>query len=107
MGNKHKLCDEYIGLVNTGDAKVSITQMHSPAGWEGLARYSNFHEYIVVISGNLRVEHGDGIKDLEPGQAVHIPPGDAVIFSTPMEGGCEYLSVCSPAYSRADVHLVK
>ena len=106
MGNKPKLCDEFVGLVNTGDSKVSITQMHSPAGWESPARYSTFHEYIVVISGQLNVEHADGIMEIEAGQGVHIVPREAVILSTPKEGGCEYLTVCTPAYSRADVHLV-
>lgn len=107
MGNMFKTCDEYIGLVNTGDKKVSITQMHSPSGWIGPARYSEFHEYIVVLSGQLRIEHGDGVRDLEAGQSAHIVPNEAVILSTPSKNGCEYLSVCCPAYSRADVHNVK
>ena len=107
MGNKNKLCDEYFGIVNTGDMKLSVTQMHSPSGWEGPARYSDFHEYIVVTTGQLNVEHAGGIMQVEAGQAVHIVPNESVILSTPNEGGCEYLSVCTPAYSRADVHLVQ
>ncbi len=106
MGNKYKLCEEFVGIVNTGDSKVSITQMHSPSGWEGPPRYSDFNEYIVVTSGQLRVEHGDGTRDLEAGQSMHIPANESVILSTP-DAACEYLSVCCPAYSRGDVHIVK
>jgi quercetin dioxygenase-like cupin family protein len=106
MGNRHKVCDEYFGLVNSGDANVSITRMHSPAGWEGPAHYATFHQYIVVIAGSLRVEHEHGTLEVERSQAVHVSPGEGVVLSTPGDEGCEYLSVCVPAYSRADVHPV-
>src|SRR4051794_8356564 len=86
-GNMHKLCDEYVGLLNTGDAGVSVTRMHSPAGWEGPAQYSDFHEYILVLSGMLVVEHADGRTELEPGQAIHVQPREEVIYSTPSAGG--------------------
>jgi ethanolamine utilization protein EutQ (cupin superfamily) len=107
VGNKHKVCDEYVGLINTGDENVSITRMHSPSGWEGMGHYSDFHEYAVVLKGRLHVEHTDGTMDVEIGQAVHIKPREEVIFSTPGEEGCEYLTVCVPAYSRAAVHFLK
>jgi len=107
MGNLPKTCDEYVGLVNSGDSKVSLTMMHSPPGWQGPAHYASFHQYAVVLSGMLRVEHGRGAMQVETGQTVHVEPGEEVIFSTPGEGGCEYILMCMPAYSRADVRLVK
>ena len=106
VGNKHKICEEYVGVINTGDEKVSITRMHSPAGWEGRAHYSDFHEYALVLSGLLRVQHAGGVLELEAGQAIHIEPSEEVIFSTPGAEGCEYLTVCVPAYSRAAVHFL-
>ena len=107
VGNKHKICDEYVGVVNTGDEKVSITLMHSPAGWEGVDRYSKFHEYCVVLRGLLRVQHANGTTDVAAGQAIHIEPDEEVIFATPTDEGCEYMTVCVPAYSRAAVHFQK
>jgi quercetin dioxygenase-like cupin family protein len=107
VGNKHKLCDEYVGLVNTGDEGVSITLMHSPAGWEGVARYSKFHEYAVVLRGLLQVQHANGTINVSVGQAIHIEPDEEVIFGTPDDAGCEYMTVCVPAYSRAAVHFLK
>ncbi len=106
MGNMPKVCEEYAGLINTGDTKVSLTRMHSPGGWMGPAHHAEFHQYLLVISGALRVEHQDGIIEAKPGQCVHIVPGEGVVVSTPGPDGCEYLSVCVPAYSRSDVHLI-
>ena len=107
VGNKHKICDEYVGVVNTGDEKVSITLMHSPAGWEGVAHYSKFHEYVVVLRGQLQVQHANGTTEVAVGQAIHIEPNEEIIFATPGDDGCEYMSVCVPAYSRAAVHFLR
>lgn len=107
MGNRPKTCDEYVGLVNSGDSRVSLTMMHSPPGWTGPAHYASFHQYAVVLQGLLRVEHGRGTMDVEANQSVHVEPGEEVIFSTPSTDGCEYIVMCTPAYSRADVHFIK
>lgn len=32
-GNKPKIIEEFFGLVNTGDNRVSIARMKSPPGW--------------------------------------------------------------------------
>jgi len=101
-GNMHKLCDEYVGLLNTGQSAVSITRMHAPAGWVGPAQYADFQEYAVVLTGVLQVEHADGKTEVEAGQAIQVEPGEEVILSTP--DGCEYLTVCVPAYSKASIH---
>lgn len=101
----HKLCDEYVGLLNTGEPGVSITRMHAPAGWAGPAQYSDFHEYAVVLTGVLEVEHADGKTEVGAGQAIHVKPGEQVIVSAP--NGCEYLTICVPAYSKAAIHRVQ
>ena len=92
VGNKHKICEEYVGVVNSGDEKVSITVMHSPAGWQGVAHYSKFHEYAVVLRGQLQVQHAGGTIEASAGQAVHIEPDEEVIFATPSAEGCEYMT---------------
>ena len=51
------------------------------------------------------MEHADGKEELEAGQAIHVEAGEEVIFSTP--AACEYLSVCTPAYSKAAIHRSK
>ena len=107
VGNKPKLCDEFVGLVNTGEPRLSVTMVHSPAGWEGASQYGEYDEYRVVLKGMLRVEHSGGTIDVEAGQALHVKPLEWVRFSTPLEGGADYINVCMPAFSRATVHRDK
>jgi mannose-6-phosphate isomerase-like protein (cupin superfamily) len=101
VGNLPKCSDEYVGLVNTGDSKLSITLMHSPPRWEGIGRTADFHEFEVVLKGMLRVTSPEGDIDVEAGQAVHVEPGEWVRLSTPSADGAEYVTVCMPAFSLA------
>jgi mannose-6-phosphate isomerase-like protein (cupin superfamily) len=103
-GNKPKLIDEFIGRVNSGESNVSIAHMRSPEGWQEPAQRPEFDEYTVILKGILRVEHQDGALDVRAGQAVHTRPGEWVRYSTPAEGGAEYIAVCVPAFSPATVH---
>ena len=103
-GNKPKLIDEFIGRVNTQDSKVSIARMRSPSGWIEPGQRPDFDEYTIVLAGSLRVEHEDGLVDVEAGQAVLVRRGEWVRYSTPGPGGAEYIAVCLPAFSIETVH---
>jgi mannose-6-phosphate isomerase-like protein (cupin superfamily) len=56
-----------------------------------------------VLNGTVRVEHENGVIDVNAGQAVVTSPGEWVRYSTP-EGGAEYIAVCLPAFSMDTVH---
>jgi ethanolamine utilization protein EutQ (cupin superfamily) len=103
-GNKPKLIDEYIGLVNSQTAQVSIARMQSPAGWQEPGQTPEFDEYTIVLNGLLRVETTAGIVDVQAGQAVITRKGEWVRYSTPGPAGAEYIAVCLPAFSPATVH---
>ena len=103
-GNKPKLIDEYIGRVNTGTSGVSVAHMHSPQGWEEPGQSPEFDEFTVVLQGTLRVRHRDGVIDVAAGQAVIAHRGEWIQYSTPAEGGAEYIAVCLPAFSMETVH---
>ncbi len=103
-GNKPKLIEEFIGRVNSGTQQVSIARMRSAEGWEEPAQTPEFDEYTVVLSGMLRVETGGQTFDVKAGQAVVAPKGEQVRYSTPLEGGAEYMAVCVPAFSPEIVH---
>ena len=103
-GNKPKQIQEYIGCVNSGDTGVSIARMQSPAGWKEPGQRPEFTEYSVVLKGMLRVETHDGTMDVDQGQAVIVESGQWVRYSTPLEGGAEYLAVCLPAFTPDTVH---
>jgi ethanolamine utilization protein EutQ len=104
VGNKPKLIDEYIGRVNSGSSEVSIAHMRSPEGWIEPGQTPDFDEYTLVLKGTLRVEHRDGLIDVQTGQAVVCRKGEWVRYSTPEPGGAEYIAVCVPAFSIESVH---
>ena len=104
LGTRLAVFDEYIGVVNTGDTGVSIMHVRSPAGWQGTGQWPAFDQYSVVFKGTLRAEHEGGSTDAVAGQAIHSVPGEWVRYSTPLEGGAEFIAVCTPAYTRANAH---
>jgi mannose-6-phosphate isomerase-like protein (cupin superfamily) len=103
-GNKPKLIREYIGRVNSKTDAASVAHMQSPSGWVEPGQRPEFDEYTVVLKGQLRVEHADGVFDVAAGQAVIAHAGEWVRYSTPGPDGAEYLAVCLPAFSPATVH---
>jgi mannose-6-phosphate isomerase-like protein (cupin superfamily) len=103
-GNKPKLIDEYIGQVNSKTAGVSVAHMRSPRGWIEPGQTPEFDEFTVVLKGTLRVRHKQGEMDVLAGQAVITHRGEWIQYSTPVEGGAEYIAVCLPAFSMETVH---
>ena len=103
-GNKPKLIDEFVGRVNTKSEGVSIAMMRSPSGWVEPGQRPEFDEYTIVIDGMLRVEHEGGAIDVHAGQAVLVPRGEWIRYSTPGPDGARYLAVCLPAFSPDTVH---
>jgi ethanolamine utilization protein EutQ len=104
VGNKPKLIDEYVGRVNSNTAAVSVAHMHSPEGWEEPGQAPDFDEFTIVLKGTLRVRHKHGELDVHAGEAVTAHRGEWVQYSTPFDGGAEYIAVCLPAFSPETVH---
>ena len=103
-GNKPKRIEEYTGRVNSGHTALSVARMVSPGGWQEPGQRPEFEEVTVVLRGRVHVEYQGGTLDVRAGQAVVTLPGEWVRYSTPDEGGAEYVAVCLPAFSPATVH---
>lgn len=103
-GNKPKLIDEYIGRINSKTTAASVAHMRSPEGWVEPGQTPEFDEFTIVLNGMLRVEHKAGALDVHAGQAVITHAGEWVRYSTPAQGGAEYIAVCVPAFSMERVH---
>ena len=97
-----RFADEYVGLTNTGDSKVSVSRVQSPEGWLGAWQFADYHEYRIVLAGTLNVEVPEGEIEVVAGQALDVRPGEWVRYSTPVPA--DYVTVCLPAFSRASVH---
>jgi len=103
-GNKPKIIDEYIGRVNSKTSVASVAHMRSPQGWVEPGQTPEFDEFTIVLKGMLRVEHKGGTLDVHAGQAVVAHAGEWLRYSTPGDGGAEYIAVCLPAFSMETVH---
>jgi len=103
-GTKPKMIHEFFGRVNSNTASVSIARMQSPQGWVEPGQRPDFDEYTVVLKGSLTVHSEEAVVRVSAGQAILVTAGEWVQYSTPDEGGAEYIAVCLPAFSPETVH---
>ena len=103
-GTEPKVIQEFIGPVNSGTSDVSIARMKSAKGWEEPGQTPEFDEYTVVLKGTLCVKTKERSYEVKQGQAVIAHKGEWIQYSTPYEGGAEYIAVCLPAFTPATVH---
>ena len=95
------IIEEYIGVVNTATPAVSIARLRSGEGWSEPAQRPEFDEYTLVLHGELHIE------DVELGettvvranQAIIVPKGMKIRYSTPSAEGADYVAVCLPAFT--------
>lgn len=103
-GSPPKTIAEFIGRLATGNSTVSVAVMQSPSGWSEPGQQPEFEEYSVVLDGQLVAATENGQILVEAGQALHVPAGEWVSYSTPGPEGARYVSVCLPAFSPETVH---
>jgi len=103
-GEPPKLIEEYVGRANTGDVRLSVAHMRSPAGWAEPGQRPEFDEFTIVLYGALVVDHEGGRMTIRAGQAVHARAGEWVRYSSPEPDGAQYISVCLPAFAPDTVH---
>jgi len=98
-GNKEKIIKEFFGHVNSKTTEVSIAYMKSPEGWVEPGQSPKFNEYTVVLKGKLRITTKNEEFLVSEGQGIMTSEDEWVRYSTPFEGGAEYIAVCLPAFS--------
>jgi acyl-CoA synthetase (AMP-forming)/AMP-acid ligase II len=98
-GNKEKIIKEFFGHVNSKTTEVSIAHMKSPEGWVEPGQSPKFNEYTVVLKGKLRITTKNEEFLVSEGQGIMTSEDEWVRYSTPFEGGAEYIAVCLPAFS--------
>jgi len=103
-GNKEKIIREFFGHVNSKTSEVSIAHMTSPEGWIEPGQQPKFNEYTLVLKGKLRITTRKDVFEVSAGQGIMTGKDEWVQYSTPFEGGAEYIAVCLPAFSPDLVH---
>jgi mannose-6-phosphate isomerase-like protein (cupin superfamily) len=100
-GTPPKFIEEFVGRSHTGEERLSLARMVSPAGWSEPHQVCQFDEYALVLRGALQVETDLTVLTVKAGQAVLVRAGERVRYSTPGEEGAEYVAVCLPAFDLA------
>jgi len=98
-GSPPKRIEEFIGRVNSAHSHASVARMVSPKGWSEPGQTPEFQELTLVLKGRLQVETRSETLEVAAGQALVAEPGEWVRYSSPHEGGAEYVAICLPAFS--------
>lgn len=99
-----KLIEEHHGLAATKNQDISIAHMIAPAGWSEPFQTPSFDEYTYIIKGKKQfIIDGETIV-LEAGQSIKINKNVRIQYSNPFSEPCEYISICTPAFSPNEVN---
>jgi ethanolamine utilization protein EutQ (cupin superfamily) len=95
----NKIIEEFVGNVNTKSSDISIAKMKAIEGWSEPGQTPEFDEYTFVLYGIVKVETMSEKYDVKAGEIIISPKNEWIRYSTPFEGGAEYISICLPAFS--------
>jgi mannose-6-phosphate isomerase-like protein (cupin superfamily) len=94
-----KLIEEHFGNATDGNSDLSIAHMVAPPGWSEPFQTPEFDEYTYIIKGKKQfIVDGDTIV-LNAGESIKINKNTRVQYSNPFIEPCEYLAICTPAFS--------
>jgi mannose-6-phosphate isomerase-like protein (cupin superfamily) len=94
-----KLIEEHHGLATTNNSAISIAHMIAPPGWSEPFQTPEFDEYTYIIGGKKQFIIEDEVIILETGQSIKIEKNTRVQYSNPFDEPCEYIAICTPAFS--------
>ena len=94
-----KLIEEHFGNATDKNSEISIAHMIAPAGWSEPFQTPEFDEYTYIIKGKKQFIIEDETIVLEAGQSIKIEKNTRVQYSNPFTIACEYLAICTPAFS--------
>lgn len=95
---------EHWGLATDYNTDISIAHMKAPAGWSEPFQTPEFDEFTFIIKGKKQFEIGGEKVILSAGQSIKISKNTRVRYSNPFDEECEYLAICTPAFSIDKVH---
>jgi len=94
-----KLIEEHVGLATDGNKNISIAHMIAPSGWSEPFQTPEFDEYTYIIKGKKQFIIDGETVILEAGQSIKIEKHTRVQYSNPFTESCEYIAICTPAFS--------
>lgn len=102
--NDGKLIEEHFGNATNGDPNISIAHMIAPPGWSEPYQTPEFDEFTYIIKGRKQfIVDGETVV-LKQGESIKIERNTRVQYSNPFDEPCEYLAICTPAFSMNHVN---
>ena len=99
-----KLIEEHFGNATDGNSAISIAHMIAPPKWSEPFQTPEFDEYTYIIRGKKQfIIDGDTVV-LKAGESIRINKNVRVQYSNPFDEECEYIAICTPAFSIDKVH---
>lgn len=99
-----KTIKEHFGLATDGNTDISIAHMIAPPGWSEPFQTPEFDEFTFIIKGKKQFIINDETVILSAGESIKINKNTRVQYSNPFTEPCEYLAICTPAFSIEKVH---
>ncbi|WP_299680485.1 cupin domain-containing protein [uncultured Dokdonia sp.] len=99
-----KVIEEHWGRATDGNSEISIAHMIAPSGWSEPFQTPEFDEYTYIIKGKKQFIIDGETVILEAGQSIKINKNTRIQYSNPFDEACEYIAICTPAFSPDTVH---
>lgn len=97
--NDGKLIEEHFGNATDGNSAISIAHMIAPPGWSEPFQTPEFDEYTYIIKGKKQFIIDGETVVLQSGESIKIERNTRIQYSNPFMEPCEYLAICTPAFS--------
>lgn len=94
-----KVIEEHFGKTTDGNSQISVAHMMAPPGWSEPFQAPAFDEITYIISGKKQFKFNEETVVLESGQSIKINKHTRVQYSNPFDEPCEYIAICTPAFS--------
>ena len=94
-----KIIKEHFGHAGNRESKISIAHMQAPPNWCEPFQTPKFDEYTFILRGKKQFILEEETIILEAGESIKINRNTRVQNSNPFNEPCEYLAICTPAFS--------
>ena len=99
-----KLIEEHFGKATDGNSAISIAHMVAPPGWSEPFQNPDFEEFTCVFKNEKQFIFDNEKIVFEIGQSMKICKNTRAQYSNPFNEPCEYLAICTPAFSLENVN---
>lgn len=99
---------ELLAHRNSSIAKQSLAEARLPPGGRTTPHYHpQTEEIYYILEGTARMTIGEETCEVEPGDAIAIPPGAVHTITNDGEVTLKFLCCCAPGYEHTDTVLLE